>query len=321
MNRTLSYRITETDIPSTIQTFLQKKGYSSQVIKELKKMPESILIDGRWEYVKHELSPGETLTIHIQEAEISEKIPPVQMPLDIVYEDEDIMVINKPAGMPIHPSLNNYYNSLANGLAWYFEKQKKPFIFRCVNRLDRDTSGLTVIAKHMLSAGILSSMVARREIHREYLAIVQGRVTPENGTIDAPICRLGDSIIERHVDFAKGERAVTHFRLAEYKNGHSLLSIHLETGRTHQIRVHMKYIGYPLVGDSLYNKKYSNLKIYAADTEYPEFPCEITQNDISRQALHSHRMHFRHPITGADMAFVQEMPEDMTKLLNGPSGR
>ena len=104
--------------------------------------------------------------MHIQEEGISEKIPAVPMELDIVYEDEDIMVINKPADMPIHPSLNNYYNSLANGLAWYFEKQGKPFIFRCVNRLDRDTSGLTIIAKHMLSAGILSSMVAERKIQR-----------------------------------------------------------------------------------------------------------------------------------------------------------
>lgn len=310
MNRTLTYTITENHIPNTIQSFLQSKGYSSQVIKELKKMPESILIDGRWEYVRHQLSAGETLTIHIQETDISEKIPPVQMPLDIVYEDEDIMVINKPANMPIHPSLNNYYNSLANGLAWYFEQQNKPFIFRCVNRLDRDTSGLTIIAKNMLSAGILSSMVARREIHREYLAVVQGRITPETGTIDAPICRLGESIIERHVDFEKGERAVTHYRLVEYKNGHSLLSIHLETGRTHQIRVHMKYIGYPLIGDSLYNPEYVHLKADEADT-----CC------IARQALHSHRLQFQHPITGEAMDFVQALPEDMYLLLNAHSGK
>jgi len=310
MNRTLTYTITENHLPNTIQSFLQSKGYSAQVIKELKKMPESILIDGRWEYVRHHLSAGETLTIHIQETENSEKIPPLKMPLNIVYEDEDIMVINKPADMPIHPSLNNYYNSLANGLAWYFEQQGKPFIFRCVNRLDRDTSGLTIIAKHMLSAGILSSMVAHREIHREYLAVVHGRITPEKGTIDAPICRLGDSIIERHVDFEKGERAVTHYSLKEYKNGHSLLSIHLETGRTHQIRVHMKYIGYPLVGDSLYNPEYVHLKDGQADTA-----C------IIRQALHSHRLQFQHPITGKEMEFVQALPEDMYLLLNGHSGK
>ena len=295
MNRTLTYIITEQDLPATIQEYLQRKNYSSQVIKDLKKMPESILIDGRWEYVRHQLSAGETLTIRIQEEDSSEKIPPVQMDLNIVYEDEDIMVVNKPADMPIHPSLNNYYNSLANGLAWYFEQQNKPFIFRCVNRLDRDTSGLTIIAKHMLSAGILSSMVAKREIHREYLAISKGRVLPEAGTIDAPICRVGDSIIERHVDFEKGDRAVTHYQLAEYKNGHSLLSIHLETGRTHQIRVHMKYLGFPLIGDSLYNPG--------------------SQELITRQALHSHRLQFVHPITGEAMEFVAELPEDMERVL------
>ena len=295
MNRTLTYIITEQDLPATIQEYLQSKNYSSQVIKDLKKMPESILIDGRWEYVRHQLAAGETLTIHIQEEDSSEKIPPVQMDLNIVYEDEDIMVINKPADMPIHPSLNNYYNSLANGLAWYFEQQNKPFIFRCVNRLDRDTSGLTIIAKHMLSAGILSSMVAKREIHREYLAISKGHVLPESGTIDAPICRVGDSIIERHVDFAKGDRAVTHYQLAEYKNGHSLLSIHLETGRTHQIRVHMKHLGFPLIGDSLYNPG--------------------SQELITRQALHSHRLEFVHPITGEQMVFTAELPEDMGRIL------
>ena len=291
MERTLIYHITENDIPNTIQTFLASKQYSSQVIKELKKMPESILIDGRWEYVRHQLSAGEVLTIHIQETDCSEKIPPVEMDLNIVYEDEDIMVINKSADTPIHPSLNNYYNSLANGLAWYFEQQNKPFIFRCVNRLDKDTSGLTIVAKHMLSAGILSSMVAKREIHREYLAISKGKVTPASGTIDAPICRVGDSIIERHVDFEKGEHAVTHYNVVEYKNGHSLLSIHLETGRTHQIRVHMKHLGFPLIGDSLYNPG--------------------SQELITRQALHSHRLQFVHPITGEEMEFVADLPEDM----------
>ena len=315
MERTLTYNITGNDIPNTIQSFLRAKGYSSQIIKELKKEPESILIDGRWEYMKHTLKAGETLTVHIQEEGISEKITAVPMELDIVYEDDDIMVINKPADMPIHPSLNNYYNSLANGLAWYFEKQNKPFIFRCVNRLDRDTSGLTLIAKHMLSAGILAPMVAAREIHREYLAIVSGRISPESGTIDAPICRTEDSIIERHVDFEKGERAVTHYQLTEYKNGYSLLSIHLETGRTHQIRVHMKHIGFPLIGDSLYNP------LYARDTVIlPQDPQEILPScniprDITRQALHSHRLQFTHPITGERMDFIAPLPPDMARVL------
>ena len=178
MERILTYHITEKDKGITIGEYLQQKGYSSQTIKELKKMKQSILINGVWEYVRHKLTPGEELTIHIQEDSSSEKIPPVKLDFTIVYEDEDILVVNKPADMPIHPSLNNYYNSLANGLAYYFEEQGKPFIFRCVNRLDRDTSGLTIIAKHMLSAGILSQQVAKREIHREHHANVRGVPTP-----------------------------------------------------------------------------------------------------------------------------------------------
>lgn len=318
MNRTLTYPITENDLPNTIQSFLQLKGYSAQVIKELKKMPESILINGSWEYMRHKLSVGEILTVNIQENAVSEKIQAIPMLLDIVYEDEDLLVINKPADMPIHPSLNHYHNSLANGLAWYFQQQEKPFIFRCVNRLDRDTSGLTIIAKHMLSAGILSAMITQRQIHREYLAIVAGKITPEAGTIDAPIGRAGNSIIERKIDWEQGERAVTHYQLLEYKNGYSLLSIHLETGRTHQIRVHMKHIGYPLIGDSLYHPDYQYLskKTDVSDQTPATHTVEILQpSDITRQALHSHRLQFIHPITGEYMDFTAPLPEDMRRLL------
>ncbi len=294
MNRTLTYPITTGDTAQTIEQFLRGKGYSTQCIKELKKQWGSILIDDTPQYMRHLLQEGETLTVQIHEESSSEKIPPVELPLDIVYEDEDLLVVNKPADMPIHPSLNNYENSLANALAWYFAKQNKPFVFRCINRLDRDTSGLTIIAKHMLSAGILSSMVAERAIHREYLAIVRGHILPEKDTIDAPIGRKGDSIIERQIDYVGGERAVTHYTLKEYKNGHSLLSIYLETGRTHQIRVHMKHIGFPLIGDHLYHP----------DMEY-----------MTRQALHSHRLQFTHPITGESMDFTAPLPEDMRQVL------
>ena len=211
-----------------------------------------------------------------------------------MYEDEDIIVINKPAGMPIHPSLNNYTNSMANALAWYYQEQGKPFIFRCCNRLDRDTSGLTVVAKHLVSGNILSDMVRRRDIHREYLAIVRGHVSPEAGTINAPLARKPGTIIERTVDWDQGETAITHYCVVEERNGHSLVSLRLETGRTHQIRIHMKYLGYPLIGDYLYNP----------DMEY-----------IGRQALHSHRLSFTHPITGEPMEFTAPLPKDMKKVL------
>lgn len=203
------------------------------------------------------------------------------------------MVLNKPAGMPIHPSQNNRENTLGNALAWYFASQNRPFVFRCINRLDKDTSGLTIVAKHIISAGMLSSMIASKGengIRREYLAIVHGTVTPPHGIINAPIARKEGSIIRRTVDWERGEHAVTHYQVLDSKNGYSLVSLLLETGRTHQIRVHMKHLGFPLVGDSLY---------------HPE------TSQMSRQALHAHKLDFKHPITGACMHFTAPVPEDM----------
>lgn len=296
MERIITYTIDNASTGLRIEQYLRRRGYSYQNLVRLKKMRESILLNGAWTYMRTAMKDGDILTVHIQEPESSPNIPPVKLPLDIVYEDEDIVVVNKPAGMPVHPSLNNYENSLANGLMYYYQEQGKPFIFRCTNRLDRDTSGLTVVAKHMVSSSILSSMGMRHEITREYLAIVRGALKPSEGTIDAPIGRTGSSLIERKIDFENGERAVTHYRVVEEQNGHSLVSLILETGRTHQIRVHMKYIGHPLVGDYLYNP----------DMEY-----------IDRQALHSHRLSFTHPVTGEKMEFTAPALTDMRKILSG----
>ena len=281
MDRTINYQITEDADGLRIEQFLRHQGYSYQNITQLKKMPESILKNGVWEYMRSPLAAGDTLTVHIQEIESSPNIPPVELPLHIIYEDDDILVVNKPAGMPIHPSLNNYENSLANGLMWYYTQQGKPFIFRCTNRLDRDTSGLTVIAKHLISSSILSSMGARHEIKREYLAIVRGSVTPPSGTINAPLARTGSSMIERKVDFEHGERAVTHYKVVEEKNGHSLVSLILETGRTHQIRVHMASLRHPLLGDSLYH-------------------LSDTTNLFSRAALHAWKLKFQPPFPNGE---------------------
>lgn len=295
MERTLVYHIPAADADITVAQFLKRKGYSSANITDLKKMPASILVNGKWEYTVFRLKENDVLTVHIQETISSEKIPPIDFPLDIVYEDEDLMVINKPADLPIHPSMGNYTHSLGNAVAGYFARQNIPFVFRCINRLDHNTSGLTIIAKHMLSGSILSTMVKHREIYREYLGIVRGSVTPPKGTITAPLGRKPGSIIERTIDFENGESAVTHYEVVEEKNGHSLVLLHLETGRTHQIRIHMKYLGFPLIGDSLYNP----------DMEF-----------ISRQALHSTQLIFRHPITGQRMEFTAPLPEDMKRVLN-----
>lgn len=294
MNRTLTYEISTEYDGFPIDKYLKSKGYSSANITAIKKMPNNMVIDGEWVHMNRKLKTGEILTVNISEDNSSEKIPPVEMDLDIVYEDEDIIVVNKPAGLPIHPSLNHYEDSLANGLAYYYESQGKPFIFRCANRLDKNTSGLTVIAKHLVSANILSTMVKNRQFHREYYAIVRGSLDEKSGTIDAPIGRVDDSIITRQVDFENGERAVTHYEVIKENKEHSLVSIHLETGRTHQIRVHFKYIGHPLIGDHLYNPDY----------EY-----------MTRQALHSHKIEFTHPITGEQLSFTADLPSDMQFIL------
>ena len=296
MDRIITYKKKKEDAGLRVELFLRRRGFSRQNLVEIKRMPQSIMVNGVHYYMRQQLAEGDTLEVRISELDSSEKIPAVYHPLDIVYEDEDIMVINKPADMPIHPSMNNYYNSLANALAYYFQEQGKPFIFRCSNRLDRDTSGLTIISKHLVSASILAQQVADREVHREYLAISRGSVTPKEGTIDVPLGRKDSSIIERTVDWENGERAVTHYKVVEEANGHSLISLKLETGRTHQIRIHMKHIGYPLVGDYLYNP----------DMEW-----------IGRQALHSYKMAFRHPITGELMEFSAPLPEDMQRVLSG----
>ena len=290
MNRTITYLISDKDAGFTIEQNLRHRGYSAKNITHLKKTPESVLLNGIWVHMTHHLTSGDELVIRIVEEQSSERVPPVEHPIHIVYEDEDILVIDKQAGMPIHPSLNNYYNSLANALAWYFEQQKKPFIFRCVNRLDRDTSGLLIIAKHALSASILSKQMKAREIRRTYLAVCKGQLPAEVGIINAPIARKADSAIERCVDFSNGESAVTHYRVRYYQNGYSLVELHLETGRTHQIRIHMQYLGNPLPGDYLYCPDYSK---------------------ISRTALHSYRLAFCHPITGKRMDFYAPLPTDM----------
>ncbi len=294
MNRNIDYIIDEDSAGLRVEQFLRRKHYSGQNLSEIKRMPKSILVNGVHYYMRQELSTGDHLQVRICETQNSEKIPPTKLPLDIVYEDEDLLVLNKPAGMPIHPSLNNYTNSIANALAYYFQSQGKPFIFRCCNRLDRDTSGLTIVSKHLVSGSILSDMTKYREVHREYLAIARGSVTPSEGTIQAPLGRKEGTIIERTVDWEHGEDAVTHYKVVKEANGHSLVSLRLETGRTHQIRIHMKYLGYPLIGDYLYNP----------DMEY-----------MTRQALHSHHMEFTHPITGEHMSFTAPLPEDMVRVM------
>ncbi len=308
MKRTFTYQITPVDAGHSIERFLKEQGFSGQNIIDLKKIPESILVNGIWEHVTYSLQPLDILEICIEEKNVSPKIIPVDIPLDIIYEDDDLLVVNKPADMPVHPSMGNYKNTLANAVAWHYASQDIPFVFRCINRLDRNTTGLTIIAKHMVSANILSQMVAKRDIQREYLAIVQDKYLPDMGIIYAPIGRKEGSAIERTVDFINGDRAITQYQVLGRENGYALASLKLETGRTHQIRVHMKYMKCPLVGDGLYNpKEISYLSTLAEG--------ETDTRILKRQALHSAKLEFHHPITKEPLCFTQKLPEDMTEFL------
>ena len=293
MERHLTWTVDKSQEGKRLIDWLREKGCSKQVLSVIKNYEGSLLNNGEKPYFRDPLQAGDVVELTLPQEQDTSTIVPVRQEFSIIYEDEDILVVNKPAGMPIHPSMKNYYNSLANALAWYYQDQGKPFIFRCSNRLDRDTSGLTVISKHLVSASIMADMTKKRLVHREYLAIVKGDLTPPTGTITAPLSRKEGSIIERTVDFDHGEEAITHYKLVKKENGHSLVSLQLETGRTHQIRIHMKYLGYPLIGDYLYNP----------DMEH-----------ITRQALHSYHMEFPHPITGQKMTFTAPLPSDMSAI-------
>ena len=292
--RILTYSISEHDARLRIEQFLRRRGFSGQNLTDLRKIPGSVCVNQTPCILKTVLQPKDILTVTITTTSSSPNILPVPIPFDLVYEDEDLLVVNKPAGMPVHPSAKNHDNTLANALAWYYQEQGLSFVFHCTNRLDRDTSGLVLVARHSYSATRIAQMTKDREIHREYRAIVRGTPVPSAGTIDAPLGRKSGSIIERTVDFEQGEPAITHYQVVESKNGHSLLALQLETGRTHQIRIHLKHLGYPLVGDYLYNP----------DMEF-----------INRQALHAYHLRFSHPVTGEKMEFTAPLPEDMKAIL------
>lgn len=294
MKRRFTYKITEKDAGKKIGTFLQQKGYTESCIRHLTKTENRITVNGIWEFVNKQLQEGDVVETLFEEEESSENITPVDMELDIVYEDEDILVVNKGADLPVHPTKGHEHKNLANGVMAYYEKQGIPFVFRGINRIDKNTTGLIIIAKNMLSGAILSESMKKREIHRTYLAVAEGEI-PEKGTIDLPIGRKKDSYVERCID-EDGMRAVTHYERLHYANGHSLVQIHLETGRTHQIRLHMKAIGHPLPGDILYNPNFTVMK---------------------RQGLHAWKLEFPHPVTKEILSFEQEIPEDMKDVFLG----
>ena len=289
MQRVIEYIISTDVSPVTVLDFLKREGFSRHILSSMKNAPgDCIILNGERGFGRSVLKAGDRLVITVPEVESGENIIRTEMELAVLYEDEDILVVNKPAGIPVHPSMGNYENTLANGIAWYFAAKGEDFVYRCINRLDRDTTGALILAKNPLSAAILSVQMRKRQIRRTYLALVDG-VLPESGVVDAPIARMRGSVITREVNFETGESAVTHYERLAVGRDYSLAELHLETGRTHQIRVHMKYIGHPLPGDYLYNPDYRR---------------------IQRQPLHSFQLEFIHPITKEPMLFTASVPKD-----------
>lgn len=307
MKRILDYTITNEYKNYTIREFLTEKGYPKGLRAHLFRTKDVLFRNGDTGHSSDRLKVSDKLKIILEESMPESYPAPENIPLSILYEDEDILVINKPAHMPVHPSMTHYEHTLSNAVFYYLGSKNEAGPFRCINRLDKDTTGITILAKNSLSGGILGRQMNERKIHRTYLAIVRG-ITPESGTITAPIGRKEGSVLERQVDFGQGEYACTHYFRLDVKeifpkntfsreplspDALSLIALRLDTGRTHQIRVHMSYLGYPLIGDFLYNPDFSLTK---------------------RQALHACQLKFEHPITKEQLCFTAPLPADMQML-------
>ena len=287
MERKLTYQISGPDGGLSIVQFLRKRGFSGGILTSMKEDWRNICLNGEPSFGNAHISPGDILSVTVPETDHSfpEAIP---LPVSVVYEDEDIVVLNKPADMPVHPSVNNHGNTLSNALAFHAASRGERYPFRCLNRLDRDTSGLVVAAKNPLSASVLGADIKERRVKRQYLALAEGR-TEETGTISLPIGRCPDSVLKRQADPVNGKSAVTHYERLSFRDPYSLLLVTLETGRTHQIRVHLSAIGHPIPGDFLYHPDFSR---------------------IGRQALHAFCLTMRHPITRQEQTFFAPVPED-----------
>ena len=269
---------------------------SERLLAKLKRN-QKIYLNNVPSYVSSTVSIGDLIIVDLDFEEETENILPTEIPLDILYEDEAILIVNKPFGIPVHPSVLHFEDSLSNGIKHYFNLNKIYKKIRPVNRLDKDTSGIVIFAKNEYVQEALIRQMRNNIFKKEYLAILDGFIENDFGIIDASISRKEGSIIEREINI-NGERAITHYNLIKKfeKDGQklSLVNFVLETGRTHQIRLHSKHLNHPILGDSLYGKS-SNL--------------------ISRQALHAYKIKFIHPISKKEFNLEIDLPEDIKNII------
>jgi len=236
---------------------------------------------------------GDIITVILDLLEDNSNIVPTKMNLDIVFEDEHLLAVNKPAGIAVHPSILHFADSLSNGVRYYFDQQGLHKKIRPINRIDLNTSGLVLFAKNEYVQECLIQQMLDNTFEKTYICLVSGHFQNKQGMINLPIARRDNSIIERCIS-DDGQTAITHYKVLNEFDTYSLVQCRLETGRTHQIRVHMAYIGHPLLGDTLYG---------------------INSNIIERQALHSYKMKFIHPVFNNEIMLEAEIPLDIKKLI------
>lgn len=290
----LTYVIKENEHFDNVKEVLKNKfEISDRLLLKLKKN-NLIFLNNSVANIKAPVYCNDIVEISLDYVEDNTNVVPNKIDLKIVFEDESILVINKPAGIPVHPSMLHYEDSLSNGVRYYFDSINLHKKIRPVNRLDRDTSGLVIFAKNEYIQECLVKQMKSGIFKKEYIAICEGTLPNPSGTINAPIARKDDSIIERCVNDS-GDKAVTHYDVIKSNESLSVVHLILETGRTHQIRVHMAYIGNAIIGDTLYGHS-SKL--------------------INRQALHSHKVSFIHPITKKKIELTAPLFDDMEMIID-----
>lgn len=294
-NFTLKWVISQEQAGIDIKTFLSEKQISKRALTDIKFFGGFISVNGKEQNVRYDLNAGDRLEIMFPPEPDNPNLKKENIPLDIFYEDRDILVINKLPYMSTIPSREHPSGSIANALAFYYEQQGNiRAAVHIVTRLDRNTSGLLLVAKHRHAHHLFGLQQGESQIHRGYEGIASGTFQKYNDVIDAPIGRKQTSIIEREVR-EDGKKAVTEYKVKKQMREAAHLKIKLQTGRTHQIRVHLSYIGHPLLGDELYGGPVDN---------------------VSRQALHCSELSFFHPLKKKDMFFTAPLPHDMRQLLS-----
>ena len=242
---------------ASVKDWLYQNGISRGLITQLKKLPDGITVNGEHATVRRILLAGDVLALALDDRaeDVNMQLVPTEMPLDIIYEDDDMIALNKPYGMPTHPSHGHFCDTLANGVCYYFFSRGIPFVFRAINRLDRDTGGIVLMAKNRASAARLTELMQAGRIKKTYIAVLNGRLMPPDGSIDASVRRKADSIMLREVcapDASGARHALTVYETVVSSADVTVVRASPITGRTHQLRVHFASRGCPIVGDGLY---------------------------------------------------------------------